>query len=1153
MSHWQPPPPHEFRPYEFPPHEEFDETRRSSRSRLWLTVLFLVGALGFCGILCCGFFGYILYYDLGQGGQAQVSPFPRDDQPVEEKCREVAVAFDAELDLPTNQREMHAYRRLFDKLVEATQTDAAAFARLVDTNRHFREFQQSSHAPSLNYFEKIQVEFSIEEGLEIPAVWDRYEITHVQPSDDGRESLVYAYLWSGEECWEMRFWLVRDGGRWKLYDWEFLEDGYRSTSDWAIQIAHDDDPWSDNHIVVMDDVSESYASDDLEETRQIIRRAERRRILPEFQDFAHSRIAMAWYRTGEYELAITTAEKMLDPDRCPCGYYVLAESHLALENYQQALDWAAKYEQFAGRGPRSLKIRSASYVALGQLDQAIDAWRQLVEIDPENEDALVSFALWADKEAKNNLIASTLARCSDPLDMAASLAERFWVYDEVEGTRAVADALREKEKSSPLLHVVEGHAHAIEEQWQDAADAYLKAVLSEPDNEVRESYSEHYFTAMHRAGKTIEAYHQAPDAENAFYLLTDLYDDEYTGFTDELLRQLIAEHRKKVPQDPWLLFYTGKLLNNEEKYAEAVDFFNKELASTSDEETLDLVGPIRAQAHVGAELVLEAYDAQGASEESFLQLARLCYWREKWKSLKQLNERHRVNFPNDPWLGFYQGRVCVHEEDYVGAEGAYSRAFRAVDESDEETRDAIRSAWIDARIATHDSILAYRELGPPEEVFPYIGRALILKQRWGQWEELVSLHRSQFPDSSECIRMQVQAAWQRGRYQQVIRLLAPFDIARRSEWDANTVGVLQEWLVRSYLRMGETEQAKTFAQSVYDEQGKLYLLALVHLKLGQYPRAIEILKKQRTAASDLYEDEDVGALARSPELLALRQAVPPPLPRPDAIRIVMFLAQDAQPMTEQAVNVLVEQAGIEARVVTLPGEGEPDARVTRVIQFGDRSVYFTWGEKPIFSPDEIEDLEIESDALRTRVAESGAWLEIGGVAEKESQVAELVRFAAALANEDCTAIYLSSDSRLLENSQPLRETLTSGNAVKQIESQGEKVWLPLPSNYKYYLGNLRLIRQFGLFFSRRGPEQEVAVQVALPVGGALERQWLTVDDVEFGANGISRVTATFRESPLLLPHLKPGEPANFHQYRILAWRHSDGDGWKVYSTIQQGS
>jgi hypothetical protein len=120
------------------------------------------------------------------------------------------------------------------------------------------------------------------------------------------------------------------------------------------------------------------------------------------------------------------------------------------------------------------------------------------------------------------------------------------------------------------------------------------------------------------------------------------------------------------------------------------------------------------------------------------------------------------------------------------------------------------------RIASGDIASALDDIPPRGESFDYLAGQLLYDGRLADLESLIAAYRREAPESAAGLRWQAELLWQRQDYEGIIESLAPWSPETARELDDWERSGLAEKLVRSYLRLNRTTQARQAAKTVYD-------------------------------------------------------------------------------------------------------------------------------------------------------------------------------------------------------------------------------------------------------------------------------------------------------------------------------------------------
>ena len=129
-------------------------------------------------------------------------------------------------------------------------------------------------------------------------------------------------------------------------------------------------------------------------------------------------------------------------------------------------------------------ILNNAYLAYrsGKLDQAQQLYRQALNLDSSNSDALLGLAVIAQRRGEDNLAAHYYAQVMalDPRNAVANAGMSALTTDDNRESRL--KTLLNEQQDSPSLHFALGNYYAEQARWGEAQQAYFKAYKAEPDN-----------------------------------------------------------------------------------------------------------------------------------------------------------------------------------------------------------------------------------------------------------------------------------------------------------------------------------------------------------------------------------------------------------------------------------------------------------------------------------------------------------------------------------------------------------------------------------------------------------------------------------------------------------------------------------------------
>ncbi len=417
-----------------------------------------------------------------------------------------------------------------------------------------------------------------------------------------------------------------------------------------------------------------------------------------------------------------------------------------------------------------------------------------------------------------------------------------------------------------------------------------------------------------QSGEIVAEFRKIPEAHDWFASLGEelLRVEEYDD-----LDAVIGAMREMEPTNPTINYYQGKVLQHREEFDAAAETYAASFKLVEDEEQLQyyVSGFITCMlADVRAE---DAYGRAPLSKFAFEQIAdRLLHpqnyvyaypedseyakvagdapeQREKRHELyRTVAGRHLPVEPDDPWLKYYDGQLCVKEERYDDAE----RIFAGVEgtEMEEGVRESLRLARINALHLAGRDQFAYENVLPADQTFEQLAQDCELESKWDALIALVELRRRDAPTEPMLTYYEGLAASGLKRKDAAIALLQDFIKVAEAHSDSSNeepsaasyrvFGARAE-LIRCLVKSQCWDEALAEAPRLEVKESVAIFGLLVHLARGDLAAAetsMQSLTELEVELSGLYEDEDIGPLLRSDAFKALREKYPEPKPEPSA-------------------------------------------------------------------------------------------------------------------------------------------------------------------------------------------------------------------------------------------------------------------------------
>jgi tetratricopeptide (TPR) repeat protein len=1163
---------------------------RSSSGLSTGVVLAVVGVSLLLVVLLCGgvaIWGVKRAIEQATAALGPVPMPPADVESPRDKWNEVRSAFSGEGDVGADAETLREIERCLDDIVVAARaSDDAAFRRKVNAPRLLQRIKSTGIITSLTRIEESMLENQLRDEVMVPWLAARYRIARVKMNKDGDEVLLFGTFWTeDDDAAEMRWWLRREGGRWKPYDWEVLYLAVPESTEWALAFEHTYSPGIDAYASCISDVNEAdelTRQYDYEGAARLLEKAHRARVHKQLADNASVYVAYGWLRIGRYREAIECGRRVAKPDETPGAHLVLAESYYGQGQYKDSLAALEKYARQMGDSPVTCQQMAWTLSSLHRYDEAADHWRKLLHHDPGNEGALAGLAYSMGSEVAGEL-ADHLRNVENPADVGRSLASTFFYSDNAAALASVVEMLQERAPGSPSLLHAQGLMLELKGEYEQAAELYRDAWKADPGSDTQAEYVYRYLDAMVAADKAVEGYENAPDPVDAFSYLCGSYEDGELWADRPAFERLVEAHRRNQPGDPWGDYYFATLLLEDEKHAEAEALLAAAIAKTRDEDVLDSLRYQHRRAMVNLGRAVEVFQNAPLGDEDFQQLAALCRSANRLEDLARLVKLERARNPFDDWIDYYDAYLCVARGDYEAAEPFFASGYRAA--SQEWITATYRNDWIRARVDSGRALSAYRDIQPAEETFATLASLLEQRHDWPALRELIELHKAREPQSTSLLTWQLEYCWQTGKYADVARLLDPWPEERLRDlatWELSDLG---DKLVRSFLRLEQYDNARAAAEQLIERGGAATALAMVHAARGDADAVRRVIDENSLSSyqyGGLYYDDDCDSAMRSPAFRPLRDEFPPSLPYSERYgSISLLLSREVDWTAEQLLDALEPVLLDDVEISTVAPLATDGASQCFVVKSGGQSLVIT----PLARRYETSYVETTDPALsaacRDHVAVvSITWVPSGAAGEDGSndgsndgpndgsndgsndEAASLAalapaqrdapppavrRAAAALADDACLAFYVSGGfSRLLPTDAGTNAALRGDSPDEELWKLGKPQWLYL--EYKpdregeatADVGRRRLHQLFEAFEQRR-PDQEFSICVNLGQGAAIEPQWLRLQRVERPPRRGEPMVGTMTADSQLVDWPVRGEPLSVGIYDVVDWKYTDGD------------
>ncbi|TWT79348.1 hypothetical protein CA13_07470 [Planctomycetes bacterium CA13] len=358
-------------PPPIPPNSRANPTHSNKRIFVVLGVIALFTVM-LCGGL--GVVGFIAMQRIAQPPSDVTLPetppsFPSDLANFNQSLAKVAT--DPLSDLVVPQSSLDSFiRKSADALVaeEDVPFSSGVFIEAVGKS----EFCTSD----FGLIERITMRNWLNESPIFPEALDaHYRILDVRLDASGDLAEVDLLSYSADNQVETIQWfLVKEEGKWRFYDWQRLEFGRRESDEYAAYLKGEP-PVDDGYYTALEllvDAETAWQEDRHEEARQIVRSAESTLMLAADRPSFQLRTAHSWMRMYQYAEAIAAMKAIQDPDAMLGVWPSMAVCLWSLDQNEEALQAALKSQNQSPDHPNTQWILSEIYNELGRDDESAD-------------------------------------------------------------------------------------------------------------------------------------------------------------------------------------------------------------------------------------------------------------------------------------------------------------------------------------------------------------------------------------------------------------------------------------------------------------------------------------------------------------------------------------------------------------------------------------------------------------------------------------------------------------------------------------------------------------------------------------------------------------------------------------------------------------
>ncbi len=1074
--------------------------------------------------------------------------------------RETTTAFssfdaaeDPVLDLAGSALEERvAINNFFESLEAAVAAeDHEAFRKLVDHDRLLKRIELTGCLVGWSSLDKRYVRSELKNSVDFDSRWSDITVANVLAAvGDSDSRVVYAYCRDEEndEYSEHRMFISETGDGWKLYDWVRLDLGLSESEEWSVYIKYVDNQLRENFDrwgEMVSEADELAINNDYEAVKEKLKFAEAISVPPEVEDFCWVTTGYRWQAYGYDEDAQRCFENVRSPDRTPGAYFGL----LSLQRWSdptKALANANKYESTVGPTPELCQYKAQLLRRLNRRQEAIEAWKNLLRILPENTIALSGIydAIPADEKGTFD---DYLKERNIPVAKVAEVANSV-AYSDYPGFLHLVNYLRKHDASSAQTIFLQGLAKELDGQYLAAAEFYMRAHADAEDDPTRQTYASSYIQAMAEGGQLLAGWRKSPDRIRAFETIVILYDDGDIALSQEEYRQLVELFRQEHPDEVSGLLHAASIAFDAEQYSEVENLLRTPRADGSTDDDDDYV-PIQrdymlCSAIYRQERLAEAYAVSDDRSERFAQLVVLATQQERWDDIRSLLKLHASNQPDDPFLSYARGELAAHEEQWEEAINHYVQALK---KSGTEEPWTIDNRLLGVCVESNRWRDYYQYKEDKSEAFYSLATRFVDEQNWDALTQLLYHHRRQQPDDPQLIQIEASSAWEREDYSSFI---TSAELALKSD-DADALAPYQRYLLEQRLRIAllrnkDYFKARKRAIAELTDENDGTSLAILNAAQGNLRDASDLainVAKESDSAGVFYSNDDVGATFLKSDFSKLHEQYPVSLAYGNAPVLAVFHSDEPWVLDGAIITAAMNKLGVKTQAKPEPIEVFGEQEVNGfVLRFSTGSIWIATGAERLAIPRQTAD---ENHALASLVNDPKGSLVIGTAAwtaplRKQSEQLARSLTVQLVENRNAVLFVEADDPWEPQLAYPVSESLMASWGSTGKVKAFKKTGVALEADEDPDEVEKDRIARSKLFEAVRSFEAEAKtteLELLVHMGKAIACDPLWVKASKANRTyGSLEIEGTLQDQSKLIPELRPGLRVSIPVDDIEEWR-----------------
>ncbi|MCI0682397.1 MAG: hypothetical protein L0Y71_09850 [Gemmataceae bacterium] len=575
--------------------------------------------------------------------------------------------------------------------------------------------------------------------------WTETEIRSVKKLQGNEAVVIARHRGADGTTFKLRWWFSKRTGAWRVFDYEDLDAGMRVTTVMASMTAQMTPGKVAGITAAVQHLQQAMVAAiqrNPEAAERHLRQTDGFQLPRELDALRSMTRGLVHIQRNQPKEALASFDKAqgFNPDM-PILQLLKAMACNDLGEHAAALGHLEAYQALLGDDANTCVELGQALLGLQRIPEAQAAYRKALDHDAKNADAFMGLMHALGPDDPHEELAMRFAKLDRPHENFDICAQDCRQAQDGASLEQIALAMR---KIDPTYEPVVYHL-GLSKLWlgkSEAAAELFQGVFAKEKNAVkRREYLDGYVQAMVDLGKAMEAYRSLPDAGEA---LERLGAELRRRFPRDELRQLLAEHRKKHPDDVRLLLYQGELHVDDGRYALADKAFAAAVAAKPPADVLQPFEYSRIVARYHTGNALAAWREIGSRRQTFSQLAHLCLNDDNDKLLQTLLDAHAKADPQDESVVMFRVRLAARRGKVQEA----VRLFRAAlaKTTEKEARDRLMSDFAFAMVEAGKPVEAYHALPDATRAFEMLANDMREFGDSTDLSKLIDAHRRRQPD-----------------------------------------------------------------------------------------------------------------------------------------------------------------------------------------------------------------------------------------------------------------------------------------------------------------------------------------------------------------------------------------------------------------------